>query len=44
MIKGISENFTPNLTFNLDDPIFYVLPPKGEISFKGIPQIEVIIF
>lgn len=35
MQKGISENFTKNHNFNIDDLKFYVLPPKGEINFKG---------
>ncbi|CAD8179398.1 unnamed protein product [Paramecium pentaurelia] len=35
MQKGISENFTKNLNFNIDDEKFYVLPQQGEINFKG---------
>ncbi|CAK88606.1 unnamed protein product (macronuclear) [Paramecium tetraurelia] len=35
MQKGISENFTTNHNFSIDDVKFYVLPPQGEINFKG---------
>ncbi|CAD8097571.1 unnamed protein product [Paramecium sonneborni] len=40
MLKGISEKFTTNLNFNIDDDNFYVLPTKGEINFKGYAQAE----
>ncbi|CAD8177884.1 unnamed protein product [Paramecium octaurelia] len=40
MQQGISQNFVKNLNFNIDDEMFYVLPHRGEINFKGFAQTE----